>query len=271
MKKTIEDWREEYKKVTGKEPAIRWTKRMLEKRITDAEILQAGYAAKDRATSKPEQSSDINPEFEELASGQEEILNPPRKAGPVGQEDQGPASGRGGPREGAGRPTGQTDMRARCERVMLLEVPDLAVGLAVDSINSGLARLTGVGLDDKPVSSIDLSAFPHGSKSMALGLTRLLYFWFPSLEGRTDVVTLHLEALFMIVNPLRERANRIFSLKKQENEHGKEESRESEANQPGPAAGPAAEPAAGPASEIKSGPAVKRSKAKKNRSHRSHK
>ena len=49
MKKTIDDFRSEYKKVTGKEPAIRWNKRTLQKKITDAEILQAGYASKEKA------------------------------------------------------------------------------------------------------------------------------------------------------------------------------------------------------------------------------
>jgi hypothetical protein len=98
---------------------------------------------------------------------------------------------------------------------MALEVPDLAVAMGVDVLNGGLARVTGAGLDDKPTSAINLGDLPHGSQSMALGVTRLLYYWFPGLQGRTDVVTLHLEALFLIINPLRERAERIYTAKQQ--------------------------------------------------------
>ena len=253
MKKSIEELRKEYQKVVGIEPAIRWNKPTLEKKILDAEILKAGYAAKDGAMKKQAEPGEPNPAFEALASGPE-ILSAP--AGPPDVER--PGDGRGGPREGAGRPTGQTDERARIERVMSLEVPDLAVAMGVDVLNGGLARVTGMGLDDKPTSAINLEALPHGSQSMALGLTRLLYYWFPSLEGRTGLVTLHLEALFLILNPLRERAERVY--KQKEKEHAeKTQNSQGPTTQVGSAAAApaAAAPAAAgpePSSDVK--PAV---------------
>jgi len=214
MKKTIDDWRKEYELVTGKQAAIRWNSTTLQKKITDAEILAAGYAAKER-TKSPADVTEPNPEFEKLAS-QEPAISSQTGPEPERTQEAVPTDGRGGPREDSGRPFGQTDLRARVERVMSLEVPDLAVAIAVDGLNAGLTRLTGIGIDEKPVSTVDLSRFPHGSPSLALGLTRLLYFWFPSLQGRTDVVTLHLEALYLIINPLRERAQRIYEQTKKE-------------------------------------------------------
>ncbi len=245
MKKSIEDWRKEYQKVTGREPAIRWNKQTLEKKIADAEILAAGHAARERDGKTPAAVGEPNPAFEVLAS-EPEISSAP--AGPPEAEQSG--DGRGGPREGAGRPMGQTDERARIERVMAIEVPDLAVALGVDVLNGGLARVTGAGLDDKPVSAIDLESLPHGSQSMALGLTRLLYYWFPSLQGRTDVVTLHLEAIFLILNPLRERAERIVKAKQDEEQKSKgvqdaethDEQTEKTVGSAGPAAGPSPKP-----------------------------
>ena len=215
-KKDLDQLRKDYVRVTGREPAIRWNKQTLEKKMLDAEILAAGYAAKDREL-PPVTVGEPNPDFEKLASEPEMLSSDP--AVPSLQEV--PRDGRGGPREGAGRPTGQTDRRARCERVMAVEVPDLAVAVAVDGLNTGLRRMTGVGIDDKPAAKFE--DMPHGSDSLALGLTKLLYFWFPSLEGRSDIVTLHLQALYLIVNPFRERAERVHELIKQkEAEHAKE-------------------------------------------------
>jgi len=221
-KKTIEQLREDYQRVSGKEPAIRWNSKTLEKKITDAEILAAGYAAKGKAMD-PSEPAAPNPEFEALAGHSDTVHVDSPESEPTAQVEP-DVERRGGFREGAGRPIGQTDRRARCERVMAIEVPDLAVGIGVDALNTGLARLTGVGIDDKAVASEALKNMPHGSESLALGLTRLLYYWFPSLEGRTDVVTLHLEALFLIINPFRERAERLNQLIKQqkETEHAKD-------------------------------------------------
>jgi hypothetical protein len=247
---SLDDLKKEYTRVTGKEPAIRWNRPTLQKKITDAEILAAGYAAKDGAMKKQSvEAGAPNPAFEELASQPEKLSAP---AGPPDVEQSG--DGRGGPREGAGRPTGQTDERARIERVMSLEVPDLAVAMGVDVLNGGLARITGSGLDDKPTSAISLKDFPHGSESMALGVTRLLYYWFPSLQGRTDVVTLHLEALFLIINPLRERAERIYKVKHEEQhptgvQNGNESKTEKTVVSAGPEPSSVAEPVGKPRSK----------------------
>jgi hypothetical protein len=262
---SLDDLKKEYTRATGKEPAIRWNRTTLQKKITDAEILTAGYAKIDGAMKKQTvEPSDPNPEFEKLAADDENSSG--AKAGEAGPPyDQGessqPADGRGGPREGAGRPTGQTDERARVERVMAIEVPDLAVGIGVDALNTGLARITGVGIDDKAVASEALANMPHGSQSLALGLTRLLYYWFPSLQGRTDVVTLHLEALFLIMNPFRERAEKVNQLIKQqkETEHAKEKIQPET-----PEAVPAAAPADGASPGVKpwSNPKDKTAKAR---------
>lgn len=256
MRKTrsIDELRIEYQKLTGKEPAIRWNKPTLEKRITDIEILNAGYAAKNGAMKKQSEPGEANPEFEKLASDTVHVDGPEHAPAQVGPD----VEKRGGYREGAGRPTGQTDSRARCERIMTLEVPDLAVGMGVDALNIGLARITGVGIDDKAVATEVLANMPHGSQSLALGLTRLLYYWCPSLEGRTDVVTLHLEALFLIFNPFRERVERMnqFIKQNQEIENARKQEQTTPAA-PGPAA--AAEPA------TKKSPAKNRSHAKRRR------
>jgi len=211
MKKSIDDLRAEYKRVTKKEAAIRWNRRTLEKKILDAEILNAGYAAKENAKSPPNTAGDIKPEFESLASGPE--ITEKSKAEAATSEQ--PVEKRGGPREGAGRPIGQTDERARCERLLSLEVPDLAVKKIVQGINLVLGRFT-------------LAAFtPEQIDSLALGFTLPMYYWFPSLEGgASNKWTLHFQSMELIGKPVNERMqliNQIMQKAKEQENGGKKD------------------------------------------------
>jgi len=208
-KKTIDDLRIEFERVTKKEPAIRWNRRTLEKKILDAEILQAGHAAKDKAKSTPETFSDIKPEFESLAT---EISN-----AEAATSEQPPQERRGGFREGSGRPMGQSNERARCERLLALEVPDLAVKKIVQGVNLVLGRFT-------------LAAFtPDQVDSLALGFTLPLYYWFPSLEGGVaNKWALHFQSAELIGKPVTERMQLVNQIiqKSKEQENGEKENKE---------------------------------------------
>ena len=213
-KKSIDDLRTGYKKITGKDPAIRWNRRTLEKKILDAEILQAGHAARENAKSRPETSSDIKPEFEDLAAGPRIIDISEAEAVPSEQPQK---ERRGGFREGAGRPQGQSDERARCERLLALEVPDLSVKKIVQGFNLILGRFT-------------VSAFtPDQVDSLALGFTLPMYYWFPSLEGGVaNKWALHFQAAELIGKPVTERMQFINQINQQakEQENGEKENKE---------------------------------------------
>ncbi|MBE3145453.1 MAG: hypothetical protein IMZ61_16250 [Planctomycetes bacterium] len=186
MKKTIDVLRVDYKNVTGKEAAIRWNRPTLIKKILDAEILKAGHAAH-KKVSQPADKVEVNPEFEKLAS---DIPNETIDQAATSEQ---PVEKRGGPREGAGRPVGQTDERARIERLLALEKPDLAVRKFVQGLNLVMAKFTPLPFTSEQVESI------------SLGLTLPLYFWFPSTEGAANKWTLHLQALEYIGGPIAER------------------------------------------------------------------
>lgn len=197
MKKTINDYRREYKRVTCKEASLRWNKSTLEKKILDTEILEAGHAARKKAL-QPADKVEVNPEFEKLAS---DI--------PVENIDQAvtserPQEKRGGLREGAGRPIGQTDERARIERLLALEKPDLAVRKFVQGLNLVLEKFTPLPFTSGQVESI------------SLGLTLPLYFWFPSTEGAANKWTLHLQALEYIGEPIAERMKSLNQIEQPE-------------------------------------------------------
>jgi len=212
MKKLIDDLREEYKKVTGKEAAIRWTRITLQKKITDAEILQAGHAAIESSKSPLNTSGDIKPEFEDLAAGPEITDKSKAVSSLQPQKER-----RGGFREDAGRPRGQSDERARCERLLSLEVPDLAVKKIIQGINLILGRFT-------------LAAFtPDQVDSLSLGFTLPLYYWFPSLEGGVgNKWALHFQSMELIGKPVNERMQLINQIMQQakEQEDDKKESKE---------------------------------------------
>jgi hypothetical protein len=214
----MDDLRNDYNELTGKAAAIRWNRKTLEKKIRDAKLIkEADERDRKRLASEWEDHCTPNPEFERLLDASDESIESEEGVEP----DQ-----RGGSGRGQGRKTGQTDERARIERVMSLEVPDLGVSMLVGGISAGMAKVTGEGLDDVPSQLPILENMPHGSQSMSLGLTRLLYYWFPSLQGRTDALTLHLEALALILNPLRERAIRLSQKIKETKNVEKEKSEE---------------------------------------------
>jgi len=218
MKKSIDDLRAEYKRVTKKDPAIRWNRRTLEKKILDAEILQAGHAALENSKSTPNTSSDIKPEFEALASGPE-ITEKSKSEAATSEQPQ--KERRGGYRENAGRPTGQSDERARCERLLALEVPDLSVKKIVQGINLVLGRFT-------------LAAFtPDQVDSLALGLTLPLYYWFPSLEGGVgNKWALHFQSAELIGRPVTERMQFINQIMQQAKEQENVEKKSNENIEP---------------------------------------
>lgn len=231
MKKTIDDFRTEYKKVTGKDPSIRWNKKVLQKKITDAEILSAGYAAKAKVISLPDSSGDIKPGFEVLASGEKPVEEPLEER-------------RGGFREGSGRPTGQSDERARVERILELEVPDLCVKKFVQGLNLILKKFTPAGFEPDQVERI------------ALGITLPLYYWLPSIEGASNPFVLHLQALEYIGGPVMKRAETIKIIIEQ---NKKEIQNVEEKQKPEIQQSPAAEP--NPA--VKKSPVKARSAAKR--------
>jgi len=230
-KKTIENLRDDYQRVTGKEAAIRWNRSTLEKKITDAEILQASYAVKDAA--QPVRSiTDPNPAFEALASEPDSDT--------VGNEkDQVEIDRRGGAREGAGRPDGQSDERARIERLLELDVPDLAVKKIIQGLNLILAKFTPAGFDEEQVDSL------------ALGFTLPLYYWFPAVQGAGNKWTLHLQALEYIGKPIKDRAEFIHQLtKEKEHEHDKEKEQSPKAAGPASGVEPAGKPTGKPAVQV---------------------
>ena len=196
MKKTINVLRGDYSRITGEEPAVRWNRKTLMKNILDAEILKAGHAA--LKESKPAKAGLPNTEFEKLAGD-----IPIDKIDQAASSEQ-PVEKRGGPRDGSGRPVGQTDERARIERLLLLEKPDLAVRKLVQGLNLVLEKFTPLPFTSEQVESI------------ALGLTLPLYFWFPSTEGAANKWTLHLQALEYIGGPVAERMNSINQISQPE-------------------------------------------------------
>jgi hypothetical protein len=104
------------------------------------------------------------PEFEAL------IGEEPSEMPEVGPElSQEPKDGRGGYREGAGRPPGLTDEKARAQRVLKNEVPDPAIEFVVECIFG----LTGEGKPKKIVPT---------TKMIALPVTNLLSYYFPNLH-----------------------------------------------------------------------------------------
>lgn len=242
-KETIDDLRLRYKKVTQKEPAIRWNRQTLRKKITDAEILKAGYAQLENQTAEsPAMFKEPKPDFEALAGKD----NLDRLDQELNEEK---AESRGGARPGAGRPVGQTDERARIERLLSLEKPDLGVLKIVQGFNLLLEKFTPLPFDKDQVESI------------ALGFTLPLYYWFPSVEGAANKWTLHLQALDYIGRPVTERAVFITQMSQpieKESENVKEKTVKEDVEEKGveEKAGPAAPGPAAP------GPAAKTKKSK---------
>ena len=229
MKRSIEYLRGDYFKVTGgKVAAVRWNRRALEKKILDAEILKAGHAAHNKV-SQPAEKVALNPEFEKLASDiPVDNLNQAVTSEQPSQET------RGGPREGAGRPIGQTDERARIERLLALEKPDLSVRKLVQGLNLIMAKFTPLPFTAEQVESI------------ALGVTLPLYYWFPSTEGAANKWVLHFQALEYIGGPVAERMKSINQIVENENVNKNENNKEEINNEKNPAESPGRKPVKSP-------------------------
>jgi len=226
MKKTTIDLlRKEYEQVTGKKAAIRWNKRTLEKKIRDFQILKAADEA-ESFTPVHGVAAAENAEFEQLAKTDVPPFVGSVSHGPdTSAEPVQPCDGRGGPRPGAGRPSGQTNERARIERLIELEVPDLGVLMLVSGFNKAIGRATGVPFDKA------------GCESIALGFTKMLFYWFPSLEGGSGPVSLHIQSIGLLWTAIQNRSERINQFKEQasngteENqEESKEESKEAKSS-----------------------------------------
>jgi len=211
-KKTIDVLRGEYFNVTGKAAAIRWNRPTLAKKILDAEILKAGHAAH-KKVSQPAEKVKSNLEFEKLAGD-----IPVENINQAVTSEQPLQEKRGGPREGAGRPPGQTDERARIERLLSLQKPDLSVRKVIQGLNLILEKFT------------PLPFTPAQVESIALGVTLPLYYWFPSTEGAANKWVLHFQALEYIGGPINERMNSINQFVEHDENVKKEESVKKEEN-----------------------------------------
>jgi hypothetical protein len=241
-KKTLSDYRKEYKDVTGKNPAVRWTITEIKQKLIDFKILKAGHEHIEKSKSPEPMFHEKNPDFEALVSDQvieENVTEPEPKI-----------ETRGGFRSGAGRPVGQTDERARIERLMELEKPDLGVLKVVQGFNLVLSRFSPLPFTKEQCESI------------ALGVTLPLYYWFPSVQGAANKWTLHLTALEYIGRPLTERAmsiNQMSQPKEPENVQEQKENNQIEI-----------QPEQKPADEIGGDPAKNRTQKKHVARSRSH-
>jgi len=195
---TLDDLRKEYQNLTGKKAAVNWNKQTIQKKM---KLYQAEKAIDSEISKKPADTvtQTVNPAFEAA------IDNEPADVIP----DE-PVETRGGFREGAGRPIGQTDKRARCEQLMKRDVPDIAIQQLLVGLNLGLFVKTGVPFTEAQIDKI------------ALGITLPLYYWFPSLEGRTDAITLHLTSLQMIGSAVKEHVFEVKNYQKQKEQEEKQ-------------------------------------------------
>jgi len=228
MKKTIDVLRKDYFNVTGKKAAVRWNRPTLIKKILDAEILKAGHAAHAKV-SQPAEQVKSNPEFEKLA-GDIPIENIDHAV----TSEQPSQEKRGGPREGAGRPIGQTDERARIERILSLEKPDLSVRKVIQGLNLVMEKFT------------PLPFTPAQVESIALGFTLPLYYWFPSTEGASNKWVLHFQALEYIGGPVAERMKSINQIVENENVNKNENNKEEINNEKNSAESPRKKPVKSP-------------------------
>lgn len=178
----------------GIEVAVRWNRKTLARKILEHRKLKEldDYLEPNNSPAEPSQEPKRSPEFEALAGGGPDPAPPPAE----NIKDE----GRGGFREGAGRPKGMTDDEARIRRLLDLEVPDLLVMKIVHAV----CFVYGV-KSNSPLEKDEV-------KSVALGATRELYFWFPKLQGRTSKLTLHTQALEDISSPFVSRGiSNLFS------------------------------------------------------------
>jgi len=205
-----DELRQQYFEVTGKGPAIRWTRTQLQKNLRDARLLTEADAADEASVPVGPQATGPKADFERLASGgdPEEAEQAEVAASPV--------DGRGGYRPGAGKPKGQTHERYRIEQLIALQVPDLGVLMFVRGLNTAVGRMTGVPFDKA------------GCKDIALGLTQMVLYWFPSLEGRTGPISLHLTAVGLMWAAAEKRSQQIQETRAVQNDTEKKASQDPE-------------------------------------------
>lgn len=210
-KQTVDDLRNEYAQLFGKDASIRWNKPTLRKKIRDKQILDEAYSAQAEREGAAQPESPVRkPDFEALA-GDEGLKDEDVFEGNGFEDEPMEVDGRGGKREGAGRKVGQTDERARIERLMKLQVPDLIVLKVTMGVCFFFGRLSKHPFSRNHVVSI------------ALGSTRELYYWFPFFEGKTSKWALHCQAFDDVAQPLYERALEIEAAKKQKPEQETEQ------------------------------------------------
>jgi hypothetical protein len=200
MKLTIDDYRKQYRDATGQDPAIRWNKNKIQKEIVLFKA-EKEFEKSQNASKEPANITESKPEFEAAIDSNQN--KSPFLEGTSNVDSADIPDRRGGFREGAGRPIGQTDKRARCERLLSLEKPDLAILKILQGLNLPLAKFTPVPFTPEQIESI------------ALGITLPLYYWFPSLENRADVLTLHLQALEYVAVPFAARTITLKQIQKE--------------------------------------------------------
>ena len=205
-----DELRRQYFEVTGKSPAIRWTRTELQYKLRNARLLKQADEADEASVSVGGQASEPKADFERLVSGgnPDEAEHSEVKAAPV--------DGRGGYRPGAGKPKGQTHERYRIEQLIALQVPDLGVLMCVRGLNTAVGRMTGVPFDK------------DGCKDIALGLTQMVLYWFPSLEGRTGPISLHLNAVGLMWAAAEKRSQQIQETRALQNDKEEKQQKESD-------------------------------------------
>jgi len=189
---TVDDLRKDYEKLTGKKASVNWNKAQIQKKMKLFQAEKQIDAEQQRPKTKDQRPIEPNPEFEKMLDS-DKISSSLDSGYNPDIPDQPQAETRGGFREGAGRPFGQTEERSRCERLLKLEKPDIAVQKILQGLNLALGKATGVPFSFDQVDEI------------ALGVTLPLYYWFPSMEGRAGVFTLHCVAAEKIVVPFMAR------------------------------------------------------------------
>ncbi|MBA7496751.1 hypothetical protein ES702_07360 [subsurface metagenome] len=156
-KRSLPDLRKIAKK-SGIKVAMNWGRTKLATKILEKQKLDE---LKDEQVQPEPESDEIKrkPDFETLATESPEIAPDSPQV-----EEQGP----GGVREGAGRPPGITDEKARVQRILKNQVPDPAVQFVVECI---------FGLSGEPKKAVEPT-----TDMIAVPATNLISYYFPNLN-----------------------------------------------------------------------------------------
>ncbi len=174
------------KKLHIKVPKSRsWTKEILARKILEKQKLDELADVPVQPEPKSDESK-RKPDFEDLATeGPAEALDSPQL------DKEGP----GGEREGAGKPPGLTDEKARVQRILKNQVPDPVVQFAVEcAFNlSGEPKKKSVEPTTEmiavPVTNLINYYFPN------LNLSPLLQVWFDLGLGVKNLVVSRVQAM----------------------------------------------------------------------------